>query len=226
MFSSVEPSLPSEFALRQEEIQDPSTSGQAESKPDLKKMLSKTPEQVDPSEIVRTIQPALPTENKPVGLELQIPPDSGVDAQSTGPSPTPKTEVVTLPETPVQAPSQPAAKPGGQAALEKPKPGDLVALESVDIQPALIKRINPKYPLQALQMGVSGTLTVNALISETGDVLRTEILKGIKGGYGFERSAETAVRQWKFRPAEKGGVPVRVWKSFEINFKLGETRSP
>jgi len=72
-------------------------------------------------------------------------------------------------------------------------------------------------------MGISGTITVNALISETGDVLRTEILKGIKGGYGFEKSAETAVRQWKFRPAEKDGIPVRVWKPIDINFKLSQT---
>jgi TonB family protein len=84
----------------------------------------------------------------------------------------------------------------------------------------LIKRIDPKYPSQAFSMGVSGTVTLNVLISETGDILRTEIQKGIKGGYGFEKAAETAVRQWKYRPAQKDGVPVRVWKSIDINFKL------
>jgi protein TonB len=107
--------------------------------------------------------------------------------------------------------------------VEKSKPGDLVLLDRVSIPPTLIKRVDPKYPLQAFNMGISGTLTVNALINETGDVVRTEILKGIKGGYGFEKSAETAIRQWKFRPAEKDGVPVRVWKPIDINFKMSQT---
>jgi protein TonB len=98
-----------------------------------------------------------------------------------------------------------------------------VALDKITIPPTLIKRVDPKYPLQGFNMGVSGTVTVNALISETGDVLRTEIIKGIKGGYGFEKSAETAVRQWKFRPAEKDGIPVRVWKPIDITFKLSQT---
>ena len=72
-------------------------------------------------------------------------------------------------------------------------------------------------------MRISGTVTVNALISETGDVLRTEILKGIKGDFGFERAAEIAVREWKFSPAEKDGIPVRVWKAVNINFRMDQT---
>jgi TonB family protein len=71
-------------------------------------------------------------------------------------------------------------------------------------------------------MGLGGTVTVNTLISESGDVVRTEILKGIKGGQAIERAAEAAVKLWKFRPARKDGVNVKVWKPIDIHFKLPE----
>jgi protein TonB len=105
------------------------------------------------------------------------------------------------------------------------KRGDLVALANVDVAPVLLKKVDPKYPLQALNMGVGGTVTVNALIAETGDVIRTEILKGIKGGYGLERAAETAIRQWQFKPAEKDGASVRVWKPLDIVFKTNPSQN-
>jgi len=217
MVSSLTPSLPSEFALRQEEVQNPAATKPNESKPDPKRSAARSAEQTDAWEIINRIQPALPTESQPVGLELQTPSDSGETAGLN--------EQVAVPreETPAQTQAQPESAPPENTVEQKVSPGDLLALDKISIPPALIKRVDPKYPIQAFNMGVSGTVTVNALISETGDVLRTEILKGIKGGYGFEKSAETAVRQWKFRPAEKDGIPVRVWKPIDINFKLSQT---
>jgi TonB family protein len=223
MVSSLQPSLPSEFALRQNEIQASSVSRQDESKPEPKKPPSKPAEQMDTSEIVNQIQPALPSENQPVGLKIQLPSESEATTQSTEQATPPKTETLTPTEAPAQAQPQSQEPSSGEPVVEKSKPGDLVLLDRVSIPPTLIKRVDPKYPLQAFNMGISGTLTVNALINETGDVVRTEILKGIKGGYGFEKSAETAIRQWKFRPAEKDGVPVRVWKPIDINFKMSQT---
>ena len=221
MVSSFQPSLPSEFAFRQEEIQTPSATRQNESKPDPKRVLAKLREQAESSETAALIQPVLPAENPPVGLELQLPktPESEGRAAEEG-APT-QTEPLTQSQAPASTEPPPQEPPSASDA-EKPSPGELVPLNEVSIPPVLIKRINPKYPSQAFSLGVSGTVTVNALISETGDVIRTEILKGIKGGYGFERAAETAVKQWKYRPAMKKGVPVRVWKAIDINFKLSQ----
>jgi protein TonB len=178
---------------------------------------------MDTSEVVNQIRPALPTQNPPVGLDLQLPPNSEAAGQTAEQETPPKAENLTPNEIPAQAQPQQEESPAGALVEEKPKPGDLIPLDRVNVPPALIKRVDPKYPLQAFNMGVSGQVTVNALISETGDVLRTEILKGVKGGYGFEKSAETAVRQWKFRPAEKDGIPVRVWKAMDITFKMSQT---
>jgi TonB family protein len=46
------------------------------------------------------------------------------------------------------------------------------------------------------------------------------VVRGVNGALGFNKAAETAVRKWKFSPAEKGGVKVRVWKPITITFKL------
>jgi TonB family protein len=218
--STLQNSLPSEFALRQEEVQTPASSRQNESKPDSKKAPSKTAEQADSSEILDQIKPVLPADSQPVGLEILLPPGSGTQDQTAGEQTPSQTESLIRNEAPAQTQAKPEEPPAVKPAAEKPKPGDLVALSEVTMPPALIKRVDPKYPSQAFSMGVSGVVTLNILISETGDVLRTELKKGIKGGYGFEKAAETAVRQWKYRPAEKDGVPVRVWKSIDITFKL------
>jgi TonB family protein len=224
MVSSLQPSLPSEFAQRQEEV--PATPANEEtvsppppkavSKPAPKKETSSPPEQSSPPENLIPIQPVVPEVTPPLGLELQTASGSSDQAsQEALPQTKAPAEKESSPRT-----ETPSAKPQAKEPIRiMAKPGDLVSLESVDVAPVLLKRVDPKYPVQALNMGVGGTVTVNALISERGDVIRTEILKGIKGGFGLERAAETAIRQWQFKPAEKDGVSVRVWKPLDIVYK-------
>jgi len=75
------------------------------------------------------------------------------------------------------------------------------------------------YPPSAQRLGVGGSITVNALIDEKGEVIETGILKGIQDDMGLHRAAQNAVRKWKFVPARKNGVAVKVWKAFVIVFK-------
>jgi TonB family protein len=119
----------------------------------------------------------------------------------------------------------PEAKQKEQAAAAnegnaKASLGDLVPLDKVDSQPLIIRRIEPSYPPYAQTLKVEGPVTVNALISEYGDVLQVNVTRGIAGNFGFEKAAENAIKQWKFKPAQKDGVNVRVWKPFTIGFKL------
>jgi TonB family protein len=219
--TSVQPSLPAEFSIRQNEIPASELSRGGQTKEEPKKTPSKPTEQLaDPTE---QIQPALPVEAPPIQLQDQPPKTADTAGQENkSAEPPPSVAAETQEDDSGQArlsssPTQEAAAPA-----EKAKPGELVALGEVDVAPAAVKKVGPKYPARALSLGVEGTVTVNALISENGDVVRTEILKGIKGGYGFESSAESAIRLWKFKPAEKDGVKVKVWKPIPINFKLNE----
>jgi TonB family protein len=99
------------------------------------------------------------------------------------------------------------------------KEGDLVDLGSVTEPPKIIKSADPVYPQTAQRLGIGGSITVNALIDEKGNVIDTGILKGIQDDKGLGRAAVTAVKKWKFQPARKNGVAVKVWKSFIIAFK-------
>jgi periplasmic protein TonB len=48
-----------------------------------------------------------------------------------------------------------------------------------------------------------------------------EILKLVRGlGLGLDESAVTALRQWKFRPGMKDGVPVDVGLNVDVSFTL------
>jgi TonB family protein len=114
-----------------------------------------------------------------------------------------------------------APPPAGPPAKE----GDLVDLGSVTSPPTQVKKVNPVYPQVAQQRGLEGSITVNALIDEKGNVIDTGILKGMKDDMGLGKAAETAVRKWKFEPARKDGVAVKVWKSFVIAFKADKTGS-
>lgn len=108
-----------------------------------------------------------------------------------------------------------------QTGAENPpvEEGDLVPLEDVDIAPEVAQRVDPKYPGVAFQRGVEGKVVINVLISETGDVIETAMIKGIQGPYGFNEECTDAVRQWKFVPAFKNGVKVKVWKTISFTFK-------
>ena len=138
-------------------------------------------------------------------------------AQGQPPVKTEATPPQTLTGTGDDAASQPAA-------AAKANPGDLVDLAAADEQPKVQKSVNPDYPAQAMRFGKEGSVTVNALIDETGYVINTGILKGLKDDMGLEKAAAEAVKKWKFQPAKKDGVNVKVWKPVVITFKANRSR--
>ncbi|MBC7360709.1 MAG: TonB family protein [Candidatus Aminicenantes bacterium] len=119
------------------------------------------------------------------------------------------------PETKVE--EQPVAIP-----VQKPKTGDLVPLSMVDVEPKVIKTVEPVYPEADRRMGIKGNVILNVLISETGEVLDVVVIRGIRGSVALEKEAINAVKKWKFLPAEKDGVKVRVWKPITIGFGLNK----
>ena len=161
-------------------------------------------------------------ENKPLPEPEEIKP--------LAPETNPSLEIQS-PETAAPAPDIAPANAGAgdaAAATEAPveipaaklKAGDLIPLGEADVPPRQITSVDPVYPNAARNLRKEGAIMINALISETGDVIQTAVIGGNRGSLGFDKAAENAVRKWKFSPAEKNGVPVRVWKSVTIAFKL------
>ncbi|NJD22561.1 MAG: TonB family protein [Melioribacter sp.] len=78
------------------------------------------------------------------------------------------------------------------------------------------------YPEHALRYGLEGTVTLKAKISSDGNVLTTEIIRGM--GFGCSEAAEEAVRKTKFLPGENNGVPVESEITLNVEFKIYEKK--
>jgi len=108
-----------------------------------------------------------------------------------------------------------------QQELLKKKKQELIC--DVDICPIPIGGIktiqdNLIYPEHALMYGLEGEVILIASIDEKGDVINTEVIKGL--GLGCNEAAEEAVKKTKFIPGQKDGkvVPSRV--TLKVEFKI------
>jgi TonB family protein len=135
------------------------------------------------------------------------------------PKPLPVTEATPPPAAP--PPPSPAPEPPPPAAPTAPvREGDLVDIGEVDTPPAIVRVVKPQYPPVALQMRVSGTVILSVLVTERGGVADVKVLRGAGGNMGLNEAAVKAVQSWTFKPAMKGGVPVRTWFTVPIPFVL------
>ncbi len=79
----------------------------------------------------------------------------------------------------------------------------------------LIKRVQPIYPQQALQMHTQGKVALQATIAKDGSVRNVKV---VSGPAVLGRAASEAVRQWKYRPYTLNGEPIEVQTEININF--------
>ena len=80
----------------------------------------------------------------------------------------------------------------------------------------LIKRVQPTYPAQALQMHIEGTVVLQATIARDGTIKN---VKALSGPPILARAASDAVRQWKYRPYTLNGQPVEIDTQVSVAFK-------
>jgi len=81
----------------------------------------------------------------------------------------------------------------------------------------LIYRVQPQYPVLARQARVQGVVVLRAVISRDG---RIENLQVISGHPLLVKSAEDAVKQWRYRPYYLNSEPVEVETQVTVNFTL------
>ena len=99
-----------------------------------------------------------------------------------------------------------------------PTPAPQVIRVSQGVMEGLIlKRVQPHYPAQAMQMRIQGPVQLQATISKTGDITN---LKVVSGDGILARAAQEAVKQWKYKPYYLNGDPVEIQTQILVNFKL------
>jgi len=82
----------------------------------------------------------------------------------------------------------------------------------------------PGYPELARQQGYEGVVLVAAEILADGRVGKALVSKS--SGYAIlDQSAVKAVKQWKFEPAKKAGVPCKTWAELPIKFVINDHNS-
>jgi TonB family protein len=84
-------------------------------------------------------------------------------------------------------------------------------------QGLLVKKVQPQYPRNALNLHVEGPVELMATVSKTGEISHLKVLSGetlLKG------AAVDAVKQWKYKPYLLNGEPVEIQTQITINFKL------
>jgi TonB family protein len=83
--------------------------------------------------------------------------------------------------------------------------------------PRAIRSPDPKYTKEARSQRIEGPSRLVMVINTSGRAENIAITGPL--GMGLDEEAVNAVREWEFRPAMKGGQPVRVQINIEVDFR-------
>lgn len=138
---------------------------------------------------------------------------------------------VLLGETSQLPPSNPEVEPP-TVVLSTPINGDkLTAVASVPVglpalevrisqgvtQANIVKRVDPAYPREAMNLRMEGSVTLDASVAEDGTIREVKV---VRGPPIFAAAAVAAVRQWRYHPSLLNGKPTAVQREITILFKL------
>jgi periplasmic protein TonB len=73
------------------------------------------------------------------------------------------------------------------------------------------------YPATAKSQRVSGDVTIDALIDVNGSVTTMKVLSGPSL---LHQAAMSALRQWKYEPAQLDGKPTAMHVTVKVQFRL------
>ncbi|KAA1162720.1 TonB family protein [Pseudoalteromonas fuliginea] len=83
-------------------------------------------------------------------------------------------------------------------------------------------RIEPLYPKQAAQQGISGSVVLKYDITPNGETANVSVVSA-KPEAIFDREAKKALRQWQYKPSSMGYQNVLVQLDFAINNEVANT---
>lgn len=92
-------------------------------------------------------------------------------------------------------------------------------LREVDTPPVPIRKVQPEFPDEARQMGISGRVVLRFLVKADGKVAKASVISARPEGV-FNQSALEAIGEWRFKPGLYRGKPVAVWVELPVRFRL------
>jgi TonB family protein len=109
------------------------------------------------------------------------------------------------------------------SAAQNKVPAKARTVEAVDITdditpPRLREVANPNYTPEARKKKIEGAVSLAIIVDTKGDVADAKVVKGL--GHGLDENAVIAVKEWKYKPAEKDGEPIAVKMEVTVGFYL------
>jgi TonB family protein len=105
-----------------------------------------------------------------------------------------------------------------QWALGQLPPDQGASILLSDKAPPTPKRVSPpEYPEDAFRKKTRGTVLVDVLIGEEGEVAHTQVRLSVPS---LDEAALTCVRQWQFDPAREAGKPVAFLAHVPVRFNI------
>jgi len=82
--------------------------------------------------------------------------------------------------------------------------------------------VNIVYPEMEKENGIQGNVYVGFVVEKDGSITNVQVKRGVNGGPGLTKAAETAVKKLKKfeTPAKNNGKPVRYQYTLPVKFKL------
>lgn len=165
----------------------------------------------------RAEESAEPLKTPVAGVARPTPSAAGPTlAAGLEPTSPPARPTVTQPEPTGVARVEPTAAP-----VEAARP-TASAVGSGLVQPQRVSMVPPRYTAAAERVRAEGDVQLRLLIGRSGEVLKVEVLQGLK--WGLTEEAVRAVKQWKFRPATMDGEPVEAPLTVTVHFGLSGTK--
>lgn len=85
-----------------------------------------------------------------------------------------------------------------------------------------IRKVEPGYPTQAVIERVEGAVIVEAIISETGDIIS---IKSVLGPTALTQASADAAKKWRFTPTAINGIPVQALARITFKYDMGLEQS-
>lgn len=158
-----------------------------------------------------TAAPPVETPKKPVFGDVKLAtPNVNRNANNANAEAAPSLEGVAAENSGIDPMAGIAASHRKEPTAPLPAGGDVKAAK-------LVKSVPPVYPSSARTQRVGGNVQIDALIDEAGNVTATKV---ISGPTMLHQAAITAVKQWKYEPAQLDGKPTAVHLTVTVQFRL------
>jgi TonB family protein len=95
---------------------------------------------------------------------------------------------------------------------QESSPVNVVTPPKVLIHPAAV------YTDEARSRGIQGNVVVQAYFDASGNITVLRVVKGL--GYGLDETAVAALKDWRFAPALRDGLPVTAIAEIEVPFNI------